>query len=80
MTLVSFNIRSRSPRSYHFLKAITMMYLCQLIQKKCQIWPLVEDIKSKFFYGCMTLIMTLVTLKIGKDHLTEIRSTAPANV
>ena len=28
----------------------------------------------------MTLIMTLVTLKIGKDHLTEIRSTAPANV
>ena len=32
MTLVSFNIRSRSPRSYHFLKAITMMYLCQLGQ------------------------------------------------
>ena len=45
-----------------------------------KIWPLVEDIKSKFFYGCMTLVMTLVTLKIGKDHLTEIRSTAPANV
>ena len=54
--------------------------ICVSLVKICQIWPLVEDIKSKYFYGCMTLIMTLVTLKIGKDHLTEIRSTAPANV
>ena len=28
-TLVSLKNRSRSPKSYHFLNAITMMYLCQ---------------------------------------------------
>ena len=28
-TLISLKNRSRSPKSYHFLKAITMMYLCQ---------------------------------------------------
>ena len=28
-TLVSLKNRPRSPKSYHFLKAITMMYLCQ---------------------------------------------------
>ena len=37
VTLVSLKNRSRSSKSDHFLKAITMMYLCQLVKTEYRI-------------------------------------------
>ena len=46
VTLVSLKNRSRSSKSDHFLKAITMMYLCHLVK----IWPFVPNTESKCFF------------------------------
>ena len=44
VTLVSLKNRSRSSKSDHFLKAIKMMFLCQLDK----IWPFVPNTESKW--------------------------------
>ena len=73
-TLVSLKNRSRSPKSYHFLKAITMLYLCQFGSEYKAITMLYlcqfgseYCIQVRFFHGCMTLIMTLVSGVLKKS-------------
>ena len=58
-TLISLKNRSRSPKSYHFLKTITKMYLCQFGENMAI--DSESSIQVRFFHGCMTLIMTLVS-------------------
>ena len=65
-TLVSLKNRSRSPKSYHFLKVITMMYLCQLNGENMAIGSECS-IQVRFFHGCMTLVMTLVSGDLKKS-------------
>ena len=63
-TLESFKNRSRSPKSYHFHKAITMMYLCQFGENMAI--GSEYSIQVCFFHGCLTLIMTLVSGDLKK--------------